>query len=171
MKKWVLGICFGVGAVAVLVAGVLLWENRYPIEFEKEIELHSRTFGVEAGLVVAVAYAESGFDKNVVSQKGAVGVMQILPSTAQWIAGELEREIFDLTNASTNIEFGCFYLAYLFEKFDSEIEVLAAYNAGEGNVRDWKNGDKLLIEDIPFEETKNYVKKVLKLKKYYKNKI
>jgi len=115
--------------------------------------------------ILALIRAESMYDPKAKSQRGALGLMQILPETAAWLEGKhvLREELFD---PSRNIEIGIKYLHFLFERFESKELVLAAYNGGPTNVKRWmtRNGyDELLyfIEEIPFFETRNYVKKVI----------
>lgn len=158
--------------VLCVVATIILGANNYTLKYKNEIVAISRQNQLNPSLVAAIIYAESGFNKNAKSQKGAVGLMQIMPQTAQWIATDIGVENFDLQDPQTNISFGCFYLQYLFSKFDTEIEVLCAYNAGESNVREWKTaGGEITEKNIPFPETKSYVKKVLEAKKYYSKKL
>ena len=98
--------------------------------------------------------------------------MQILPSTAKWIAEEKD-EVFEKENlfsAEVNIEYGCFYLRYLFDKFDDFDTVICAYNAGETKVRDWIEDGKLVENRIDYVETMGYLRKVRKFYKIYKNK-
>jgi len=125
-------------------------------------------------LVYAVIKAESGFRADAVSSAGAVGCMQLLPSTAKFIC-EREGIGFDferLKEKEYNITLGCLYLNYLFERFSEEETVLAAYNAGEGTVSEWlKNSeyspDGKTLTRFPYSETHAYVKKVIKYQKIY----
>jgi soluble lytic murein transglycosylase len=97
--------------------------------------------------------------------------MQIMPGTGRWIASKMELEDYDeesLNDRDVNLTLGVWYLDYLWDEFDGNlVHVLAAYNAGPGNVRRWletRTGSKdvdVFIETIPFDETRNYVKKVL----------
>ena len=98
-----------------------------------------------------------------------MGLMQIMPETGEWIAGKIGIEDFNaemLEDPEVNIEMGVWYLDYLAERFDGETDtVIAAYNAGHGNVEKWLNdgqysADGRTLAEIPFEETRNYVKKV-----------
>lgn len=116
-------------------------------------------------LILSVIREESRFNSQAQSSKGALGLMQLMPSTANWIS----RKSFsrsDLLKPTENIRTGIQYLMYLFKQFDSTFLVLAAYNGGPGNVKKWlsdqrdKNSDQF-IEEIPFDETRNFVKKVL----------
>ena len=121
--------------------------------------------GLEPALVYAVMKAESGFDERAISPAGAKGVMQLMPSTAAFIA-ELENIPFDekrLFEGEYNVRLGCAYLKYLLERFE-ERTALAAYNAGEGTVRRWHSDPALVGADgelahIPYPETRSYVRK------------
>ena len=96
--------------------------------------------------------------------------MQIMPETAGYIGERFfSGRKFDLFLPADNVEAGCFYIFYLSEKFENTTEILAAYNAGEGNVKLWKNqkGAPLTENDIPFPETKSYVKRVISYCKIY----
>ena len=98
-----------------------------------------------------------------------MGLMQLLPSTAKWLAEKLELEMFDdsqLLEPSVNIKLGTYYLSYLQDKFESPEAVLSAYNAGETIVRTWLQNqeysiDGVSLQKIPYLETKNYVEKVI----------
>ena len=170
MKKTIVLLSVLLLAVSVLLAFVFLPDN-YPLKYREDISSAASANEVDAPLVAAIIYAESGFNKNAKSNKGALGLMQIMQQTAAWIAGELNADEYDLFNAKTNISFGCFYLRYLKDKFETEIEVLCAYNAGEAKVREWQEiYGEITQENIPFSETREYVKKVLKAKKYYAKK-
>ena len=142
-------------------------QNKYPLKYATQIATYSTRYSLEPSLVSAVIYEESSFDPNSNSAKGAVGLMQILPETGRYIAGKLREEDFaesSLTDAETNIRYGCYYLSYLSQRYGNLDNVLAAYNAGEGNVDKWlKNGDK-----VPFLETENFIKRVKTSQEYYK---
>ena len=121
----------------------------------------SKTHGIDYSLLKALIVTESGFNPNAVSPKGAVGLMQLIPPTAQRYGvtaakgGTIEEK---LTDPKTNIKAGARYLADLMRKFPGRLElVLAAYNAGEGAVQ--RAGNK--IPNYP--ETQNYVKTVMQL--------
>ncbi|WP_049757549.1 lytic transglycosylase domain-containing protein [Magnetococcus marinus] len=118
--------------------------------YEQTIHNIAKRFDLDAGLVKAVIQAESGFDPNVVSHKGAVGLMQLMPQTAR-IYG-----VSDRTDPHENILAGSQHLRYLLDKYKNNIKLtLAAYNAGEGAVE--RYGNRI----PPFRETQNYVRKVL----------
>lgn len=120
---------------------------------------------IDVSLVLAVIKTESSFDENAVSSKGAVGLMQLMPSTANYIAKKVNfNEQIDLFNPQTNLYLGICYLEYLIKKYDDERVVLASYNAGETRVKSWITNGEL---NIPIKETKNYIKRVNRRRKLY----
>ena len=137
-------------------------------EYNDIIKKYSDRFGVDYYLVLAVAKTESGFVENAVSKKGAVGLMQLLPTTAQFIATKIGflGEI-DLYNSETNVCLGVAYLKYLEGRFNGDERLsIIAYNCGEGVVKQWLEFG--IINDIPYSETRKYVKKVICRAKLYK---
>ncbi len=150
-----------------------------PEQYRIFVEKYSREYGVSEDLIYSVIKTESDFDSSAVSSKGAVGLMQIMPATFEWLSNDMLREHLDsgmLYDPETNIKYGTYYLSRLYNKFGDWNTALAAYNGGEGNISEWlsdtrysEDGTNLIIENIPgeFSETKNYVKKVNKaLSKY-----
>ena len=120
---------------------------------------------IDVSLVLAVIKTESSFDENAVSSKGAIGLMQLMPSTANYIAKKVNfNERIDLFNPQTNLYLGICYLEYLIKKYDDERVVLASYNAGETRVKSWITNGEL---NIPIKETKNYIKRVNRRRKLY----
>ena len=122
-------------------------------------------------LVLSLIKAESGFRADATSNVGACGLMQILPSTAAFVAERNEIESYDLYDPQDNIRIGCLYIRYLEERFPDLTAMLAAYNAGEGTVRLWLlnpdlSPDGVRLTGIPYTETARYVKKI---EKYYSN--
>jgi len=153
-----------------------LWtirRNFDPVKYQTEIDKYADKFSLEPELLAAIIYVESRFNNSSKSNKGALGLMQLMPSTAFWIAEELGYKNFsleDLENPELNIKFGSWYFAYLREKFDNNlIKSIAAYNAGENNVRNWiEDGWEGNIEQkLPYKETDNFVRRVLSTKDYY----
>ena len=137
----------------------------------REISLE---YGVDPAVVLAVSEVESHFDPEAKSSAGAVGLMQLMPDTASWVAKCIPIENYkdeDLFVPETNVRIGVWYLSYLYRVFDESWQVFAAYNAGEGTVKDWISDENFKKEDIPYSETANYVKKVERaLKRYGKKK-
>ena len=145
----------------------------YPLRYEEYIEEYSNRYGLDKYLVMSVIKAESNYVYNAHSGV-ARGLMQITDSTADWIADKLgyEFERDDIENPETNIDMGCFYLRYLLDYYDDDLQLaLAAYNAGMGNVNKWladsRVQNKSLIESIPFYETERYLNKIEKGIKIY----
>jgi len=124
---------------------------------------------LEPSLILAVIMAESSFRPMVESRAGAQGLMQLMPGTAEWMAqlmGMADFEAQDVWIPEVNIAIGSFYLNWLVSYFDGNIDLaLAAYNAGQGNVRRWLadpafSGDGENLHTIPFAETHNYLNRV-----------
>ena len=138
---------------------------RYPRNYGDIISDACSRYSVSAPLVYAVIYAESGFQADAVSAAGAVGLMQLMPATARWCAEKTGAEYSEaqLAEPSYNVELGVYYLSYLLKRFD-ERDAVAAYNAGEGNVAAWLAQD---LKEIPFLETRQYVKRVFSAKRVY----
>lgn len=173
-----------VGALllAVAVAGYLAlpWIERktlYPFPYRAFIEAEAQQRKVDPLLVAAVIRTESKFFPQAHSSRGAVGLMQLMPETARWIAGELGETLMDakqLEQPAVNIHYGVWYLQSLHEEFSgNEVLLLAAYNAGRGNVRHWidEYGWSEGFNDpdqLPYTETRAYVKKVLAARVKYK---
>ena len=140
---------------------------------EASVTKWSAHYGIDPELVQAVIFVESRGKHDAVSNAGAVGVMQLMPLTAKWVAQKEKLGYSEelLLDADTNIRFGCAFIAYLKTRFDSTESILAAYNAGPARVEAWlkdpsysKNG---VLTDIPYKETSDYVKKVSFLIKIY----
>ncbi len=142
----------------------------YPIRYKDVISIYAKEFNVDKAIIFSVANVESGFDKDVISSAGAVGVMQLLPRTASWLCEMLEMEYFyeNLFDEKYNIKLGSYYLSYLIARFEQLDFALAAYNAGPSNVASWLDENvELTVDDIPFVETRNYVYKVKRCMKVY----
>lgn len=138
----------------------------------------AKTFKVEVSLVLAVIKVESNFNEKAVSKKNACGLMQITPSTFSYVVKmyDFKYSDDDIFTPRANVYVGTAYLSYLIEKFGGEEVALAAYNAGEGNVKKWLNDknysvDGKVLTVIPFKETSDYVEKVKKYKSYYEERL
>ena len=146
------------------------------MRFQDEISSACEKFDVDEAVVYSVINVESHFNQNAVSQKGAIGLMQVMPSTASELATALNLSEFDLASAQDNITFGTYYISELSKKFENLETALAAYNAGPTNISGWlKNSDYSddgkTLKEIPFAETKNYLEKFRQNYNYYKTKI
>lgn len=176
------------GGVALLVAAFLIWSYLArpawylrvfrPLKYAGTITAHAENYDLPPDLVAAVIMQESGFDARARSGAGAVGLMQLTPDTAKGIAQYTGGARFveeDLLDPEINIRYGCWYLRNLHEKFDDRGRgydlTLAAYNAGQGRVRDWIDHDDdgtLTVSEIPYAETRSYVRHVNELRRDYR---
>lgn len=162
----------------VLGGRALIKKHFYPQKFKAQVEESSVKYNIDKNFIYAVIKVESGFDKKAISSKGAMGLMQITPKTAEYIAklkGENTEQI-DLFNENINIDYGAFYLRYLLDKFKCLESAICAYNAGEGKVKGWLKNKEfsdngITLKIVPYLETNEYLKKILltfsKYKKYY----
>jgi soluble lytic murein transglycosylase len=141
----------------------------YPLAFWDQVEDISKKHEIDSLIVLAVMREESRFDAGARSAAGAMGLMQVMPRTAYRLDKDLKMGIKSksrLNEVKVNIALGSYYLKSLFKEFKSLPYVLAAYNAGETAVRQWMGRREYasvdeFIEEIPYPETRNYVKKVL----------
>jgi soluble lytic murein transglycosylase len=166
----------GVLALAALVGVFLYVEQtepswyvrlRYPLEYEHIVRGHAEQYDLDAAMVAAVIYRESEFDADARSSSGAIGLMQLLPDTAEGIAqltGGSRFVVDDLYDPEINVRYGSFYLRRLLRKYEDERLALAAYNAGQANVDEWIAEGR---EEIPFPETREFVDNVLDARELY----
>lgn len=163
--------------VLILVAVLVYFVLNYPLGYQNLIKKHSEEFDVDPYLVAAIINVESKYDIKAVSNKDARGLMQITPATGEWAAEILEIEDYSvdtLHDPEMNIRIGTWYLSILCEEFDNNLQlVLAAYNAGSGNVSKWLmnenySDDGNSLKHIPFNETKKYIERVNKNQKIYR---
>jgi len=145
----------------------------YPIKYTETIKHFATEYGLETSFVASVINTESHFNPNAQSKVGAIGLMQLLPATANYISSIANIKDYDLYCPTDNIKLGCTYLNYLKNKFNDKFTLLCAYNAGEGNAIKWLKDQKYSsdgkkLNTTPFNETNNYAQKVLKNEKIYK---
>ncbi len=147
----------------------------YPVLYTNEIALAADVNEIPAPLVAAVIMAESSYDPAAVSSVGAMGLMQIMPDTGEWIAGKLG-ESYDQTrlfDADTSIRYGSWYLGFLMKRYGGDMTcATAAYHAGQGTVDGWLadpaySPDGKTLYGIGYDSTAKYVKRVLNLYDYY----
>ena len=170
-------------AATVVAAAIAPWADKavqevsLPLRHDDIIRQQAAEKDLDPALIAGVIYAESHF-RDQTSQAGAKGLMQLMPSTADYIAqksGGIAFEQGDLATPQVNISYGSWYLRYLLQKYDGrEVLALAAYNAGEGKVDEWvaaagARGESFRAADhIPFAETRHYVERVLDARKRYR---
>ena len=149
--------------------------SEHPLNYQAAVKNASQKYGVPEAFIYAVIKTESGFDQNAISSVGAIGLMQLMPSTfldlTQNFLGENlpESALYDPT---TNINYGVYYLSWLYSKFENWETVAAAYNAGLGVVYDWLDDpsysdDGVNLKHIPIDETRAYVRKVTSARETY----
>lgn len=178
MKKTITIISIVVAAALI----ALIWtkadnaisKNSHPLEHVETVEKYADTYSVPKELIFAVIKTESKFKSDAVSSAGAIGLMQMTPKTFTWLC-EKNSDTFNdsrlLYAPDVSIMYGTFYLDMLYSEFGDWETALAAYNAGPSKVREWlkdpecsKDGK---LTHIPYKETREYVKKVIKAKEKY----
>jgi soluble lytic murein transglycosylase len=167
--KRLLAVAVALGAVAYLVLRPpdFVERIREPLHNRAIVTGHARNYRLDPALLAAVIYQESKFRADAKSSSGAIGLMQLLPSTAQGIAihtGGTRFRTSDLYVPELNVRYGAWYLRHLLEKYGDERTALAAYNAGQRNVDRWRASG----EGISFPETRAYVDRVERLKRLYR---
>jgi soluble lytic murein transglycosylase len=165
-----------VGIAAVVVAAVATlqstkpgWWDRlwYPLRYDAIVRGHARHYDLDPALLAAVIYEESKFKADARSSSGAIGLMQLLPNTAEGIAvhtGGSGFRLHDLYDPEINVRYGAWYLHHLLLKYGDERTALAAYNAGQDNVDRWRAAGV----GVQFAETRAYVSRVEELKGIYR---
>lgn len=142
------------------------WYGLFPFPYQKSLVTYAREEEINSLLPISVMRKESTFDPDIDSVVGAVGLMQVIPRTAEWIARQNQIADYDLTKPSDNIRLGTWYLAHNHQRYrDNSLYAIASYNAGTGNVNQWLQqfsleDTDLFVEQIPFPETKDYVEGV-----------
>lgn len=147
----------------------------YPREFSEFVTAGAEEFGIPEAVIYATIKTESDFDANAVSPAGAQGLMQLMPATYRWISDDMLGERLDdsmISDPATNIRYGSYMLSWLYGIYGDWDNVFAAYNAGVGNVNAWLKDPRYSfaghLTDIPFDETRNYVRRQQKNVKAYK---
>ena len=172
-------ICISIGG-GILIND--LWnvidKKLHPIDYSEIISAASEEFDIPQYIIYATIKVESNFDPNAVSSAGAIGLMQMMPKTFEWLTGEehLNENLSTkkLDDPEVSIRYGTYYLSYLYKKFDYNWNnTFAAYNGGEGNVAQWLKNTEYCdsegnLTNIPYRETANYVKKINKEIETYK---
>ncbi|HEX7525363.1 MAG TPA: lytic transglycosylase domain-containing protein [Gaiellaceae bacterium] len=165
------------GAIAVAAIGAFTYLQRtepawwariwYPLRYQAIVRGHAQHYRLNPALLAAVIEQESKFNASARSSTGAIGLMQLQPATAKGIAihtGGNDFVLSDLNDPEINVRYGSWYLRHLLDKYHDERLALAAYNAGQANVDEWRSKG----EDIQFSETRAYVSRVERLKDIYR---
>ena len=165
------------GAIAAAAIGAFTYLQRteptwwariwYPLHYQAIVRGHAKHYRLSPALLAAVIEQESKFKADARSSTGAIGLMQLLPDTAKGIAlhtGGKKFVVADLDDPEINVRYGSWYLRHLLDKYHDERLALAAYNAGQANVDEWRRKG----EDIQFSETRAYVSRVERLKGIYR---
>ena len=161
----------GLMLVLVMIFGYfyipgIFGDSVYPLKYADLIVKYSAENKLDPSLTAAVIMQESGFNPSATSYMGARGIMQIMPATAKSIAKGLGVTSYDLYNPDDSIRFGTWHLHVMIEKYNGNVNAgLAAYNAGGGNADYWVAMG--LLDNIPFKETRNYVKNINNYQKIY----
>jgi soluble lytic murein transglycosylase len=166
-------ICISIGG-GILVNELwnVIEQKLHPRDYSEIISAASEEFDIPEYIIYATIKVESDFDPNAVSSAGAIGLMQMIPSTFEWLTGpqHLDENLStkSLDDPKVNIRYGTYYLSYLYKKFDYNWDnTFAAYNGGETNVASWLKDPQYSdlkgnLTNIPLKETENYVKKINK---------
>ena len=183
-NKWIKAIAAMAIIIAVLISGAFLLkkansvytENSYPLKYEKEIDAASKKYGVDKALIYGVIKTESNFVPDARSSAGALGLMQLMPDTFEWLQtyykDENDYTFEDLADPAINIDDGAELLSILSKRYENEETMLCAYNGGLGNVDKWLDNkdysdDGKTLKVVPFPETDNYRKLVEQNKSIY----
>jgi soluble lytic murein transglycosylase len=154
-------VAVGAGAAVVVTEPTWYLRMRYPLRYADIVRGHAENYRLEPELLAAVIYTESKFDPEAESQSGAIGLMQLLPATAEGIAQRTGGSRFrteDLYDPELNVRYGSWYLRHLLDKYDGDLgKALAAYNGGQGNVD----------RGVQYPETREYVDRVRELERMY----
>jgi soluble lytic murein transglycosylase len=183
LRRRLLLLGFVVASAAIVMAILSPWADKavqeisLPLRHDDIIRQQAEDKSLDPSLIAGVIYVESRF-RDQTSHAGAKGLMQIMPSTADYIAHKSGGSRFvqgDLADPQINIAYGSWYLRYLLERYHGNVPLaLAAYNAGEGKVDEWwrdasDRGQTFNVADhIPFPETRAYVGKVLDARRAYR---
>ena len=163
-------------SIVVICINKLMMKIMYKKEYSEYVSKYSQQYGIDEDLIYALIKVESNFEAKAVSNKNAQGLMQLMYSTAKDVAKKSDIELTEdnILEPDININIGTKHLSTLLEKYECVEIALAAYNAGSGNVDKWINNGTIKsdgsdIENIPFKETNNYVRKIMRDYRIYKN--
>ena len=172
MKRFLITVF--VLAVLSITALIIAINMRFPVRYMDIIE--ANTGELDATWILAVIKAESSFRPQAESHRGAQGLMQLMPTTAEWVAELMGKTDFDpetVWQPEINIALGSFYLNWLYRYYNNNLDLaITAYNAGLGNVNRWLadpvfSADGKNLDIIPFNETSNYLRRVTTNQRVY----
>jgi len=151
------------------------FDLRYPAPYREVLQVHAEQFSLEEAWLYGLIRQESRFVANARSRSGASGLMQLMPGTARWVARKLELKNWRwsrVTDVDTNVNLGTYYLRHVLDSLDGHTVLASAgYNAGPRRARNWRPDATIegavYAETIPFNETRNYVKRVMANTSYY----
>lgn len=154
----------------------IIMKKLYPLKYSEYVEKYAEEYNMDKYMVYAIIKAESNFNENAKSSSDAIGLMQIMETTAIETARKMDLEVTeeDLFKPDLNINIGLKYFTYLLNQYDNNYPLaIIAYNAGMGNVDSWIKEETIKedgtdIENVPFKETNNYVRKILRDYEIYK---
>lgn len=168
----ILSVVFIIIIVNAVKLGV---QTVYPRQYADLVQENAEELEIDKALLYALIKTESGFDKDAVSSVGAKGLTQITPDTFQWLQTKTGEEYEEdaLFEPEISIYYGAYFLDMLLEEFDNVETALAAYHAGRGKVNEWLSDPRIspdgaVLENIPYEDTAGYVKRVMKNTEKYK---
>ena len=159
----------------ILKIDVVIMKKFYPQKYKEFVNYYAQEYKVDELLIFAIIKTESNFNQEAKSKSNAIGLMQLMESTAVEIANKTQNndiEVNEIYNPITNIELGTYYFSILLSQYNNIGIALAAYNAGMGRVDEWIEkgiikSDGSDLENIPYQETNMYVRKVLNNYKIY----
>ena len=166
----IVAVCIAFGAY--LIIEKINYEKDledHPVYYKELIKKYADEFDLDPYLVISIIRCESSFDQYALSEKGAIGLMQVMPDTGTWIAHKLGLDSTyqqdQLYDPETNIRFGCWYLSFLNGRFSGYRDaMICAFNAGHGNVRNWLDDPRYAVNgvltSIPFPQTERYLDRV-----------
>lgn len=169
-KAAAMAMLLAVCIIIIILAHGPLEKQLYPRHYTEYIERYAKEYDVPENLIYAVIEIESGFRADAVSPVGAVGLMQLMPVTFEWLTEYQLRENLPsrkISDPETNIRYGVFYLRWLYDRYGHWTEACAAYNAGHGSMDMWLKDPsmtdgqgRLMTDTIPKGETRAYISKI-----------
>jgi len=178
---WIVLLCMiGLALVVLLFAKLVVPKERqesYPIAYTDELMAAAEEFDLDPCMVAAQVFCESSYNPEAVSAVGAIGLMQIMPETGEWLATKIDipggYSTERLTEPAVNLRLGCWYMSFLCKRYDGQWkEALTAYIAGQGMVDKWLSDPELSkdgkhLDLIPGQDAKEYAEKVMNTHEKY----